>query len=163
MLLWVKFVPVIAGGIRLLPRKAPSSELMPESQEELMKHCALLFILFGAAGCSEAEPDRTAQEGAEREPVSQQMQRRLRPPYLDPLGQGELFYDIDRFPPPPEEGNKPYPVKTILITDRTATSISLRWHDRSTVEQGTRLRRARILLAPGKKPSATGRSAVSMM
>jgi hypothetical protein len=102
---------------------------------------ALLAILLGLSGCSGTEKEASTPEGAENEPVALQMQRQLRPPFLDALGTGELFYDINDFQPPPEEDRKPYPVKTILITGRTESSISLRWHDRSSVETSTLLRR----------------------
>jgi len=104
---------------------------------------ALIAACAGMVACTNDKPQIVSVEGAEDEPTIQQMQRQIRPPFLDPLRQGDLFYDPDRFPPPPEEGNKPYPVKTILITARTDSSISLRWHDRSLVEDSTLLRRRR--------------------
>jgi hypothetical protein len=75
--------------------------------------------------------------GSENEPVIQQMRRRLRPT----LGGGPLEGGIVVDVPPREEGGPPFSIKTILVTDRTSSSISLRWHDRSNVEDGTRLRR----------------------
>ena len=102
---------------------------------------AVLAVCVAMTACSETERRQVSGEGDEDEPALQQMQRRLRPPFLDPLGQGDLFYDPGSFPPPTEEGNRPYPVKTILITARTDSSISLRWHDRSSVEDNTLLRR----------------------
>jgi hypothetical protein len=140
---------------------------------QLLKSYVILFIIFGLLGCSKSEPDKVApgkaasdkvapgkaapgkvipdrvvpdkvvQEGAEDEPVLQQMQRRIRPPFLRPLGPGDLFYDPGDIIIPPEEGGKPFPVKTVSIIDRTASSITLRWHDRSQVEDGTLLRRRR--------------------
>ncbi len=104
---------------------------------------ALVAACAGIVACTNDKPQIASVEGAEDESVIQQMQRQIRPPFLDPLRQGDLFYNPDRFPPPPEEGNKPYPVKTILITDYTDSSISLRWHDRSLVEDSTLLRRRR--------------------
>lgn len=100
-----------------------------------------LIVCLAITTCSEIEPPQVSGEGEADEPTLQQMQRQIRPPFLDPLGPGDLFYNLDSFPPPTEEGNKPYPVKTILITARTDSSISLRWHDRSSVEVSTLLRR----------------------
>lgn len=105
-----------------------------------MKNSVLLFVLCGLWGCSEPVPDKIVSEGAENEPERQQMQRQLRPPFLDPLGEGDTFHDLGILLPI-EEGRRPYPVKTILITDRTESSISLRWHDRSSVEESNLLRR----------------------
>lgn len=100
-----------------------------------------LLACLAMTACSAVEPPQVNRAGEEDEPALQQMQRRIRPPSRSPLRAGDQFYDPGSLATPTEEGNAPYPVKTILITAQTATSISLRWHDRSSVEDSTLLRR----------------------
>ncbi|MCZ6655520.1 MAG: hypothetical protein O7D91_21135 [Planctomycetota bacterium] len=98
---------------------------------------SLALLLCSCTGSIRStSPIDSALIGTVDEPVSQQMRRRLMPPFQTGLDGDEIA-----FPFPAAEGPKPFPVKTIVVLGRTSDSISLRWHDRSGIEAGTRVRR----------------------
>jgi hypothetical protein len=91
-----------------------------------------MLLVFAVSGCVRDTPPVSTPDGAVDEPVLQQVRRRISLPSPG-TGDGVVVGT--------GESGKPLPVKTLLVTGRTSSSISLRWHDRSAIEDGTRIRR----------------------
>lgn len=116
----------------------------PFGKPAMFSWCTMTIALIALIGCTHRPPrpdplpEQADTVGTESEPEAQQMRRRMRRPFADNLlGEGGVILDV----PPSEEGRSPFPIKTILVISRTGSSITLRWHDRSEVEDGTRIRR----------------------
>jgi hypothetical protein len=95
------------------------------------------FLTFPPVAHANETGGALLRAGPVNEPARQELRQKLRPPFSGQTPPGGVIVDI----PPSEEGRKPFPVKTILVMERDSSSITLRWHDRSDVEEGTRLRR----------------------
>jgi hypothetical protein len=106
--------------------------------DRVMSHCFLAISLaLLATACAADPPIDRLPPGSVDEMVTQQMRLQLKPPVRAP--DDGVVVDV----PPTEEGENlaPLAVKNIRVTGRTSSSISLRWHDRSDIEDGTRVRR----------------------
>lgn len=98
----------------------------------------LIACIFASLSIAYGEEITDTQifKGKANKIIQKELRMRLKPPFMG-LHPGEVFIDVE----PSEKGHTPFPVKSIRVHERTNSSITLIWHDRSTVEDGTTLRR----------------------